>query len=260
MIKIIDKEFKLFDEFKSFCKRDSFGTRIYSHFLCYGYEYNFIDFWVQIVDETVVSVMCRLDGDFVVCACKNTDFSELSAFLNFQNKLSVTFDFCYKNDIVIDCITDAVGDVLKIEKIKGDIKDYPVIIPELKEYHELLLTCKSSDFSVPDYMQFLSDVSRRQMRDMCTIYGIKAEDTLVSCAMTVSYTDTSVILGAVATHPEHRKHGYAGAIVRSLADKFLLEKDVYIYTTIEKNTRFYESLGFFVTGKWIKLLMGDNVE
>ena len=135
-----------------------------------------------------------------------------------------------------------------------------MIIPELKEYHELLLTCKSSDFSVPEYMQFLSDVSRRQMRDMCTIYGIKAEDTLVSCAMTVSYTDTSVILGAVATPPEHRKHGYAGAIVRSLADKFLLEKDVYIYTTIEKNTRFYESLGFFVTGKWIKLLMGVNVE
>ena len=260
MIKIIDKEFKLFDEFKIFCKRDSFGTRIYSHYLCYGYEYNFVDFWVQIVDNIVVSAVCRLDADFVICACENSDFSELSAFLNFQDKLSVTFDFRHKDDIIIDYNAQSFGDVLKIENIKGDIRDYPMITPELKEYHELLLTCKSSDFYVPEYMQFLSDVSRRQVRDMCTIYGIKADDTLVSCAMTVSYTENSVILGAVATHPDHRKHGYAGAIVKSLADKFMSEKDVYIYTTIEKNTRFYESLGFCVTGKWIKYLMGDNIE
>lgn len=260
MIKIIDKEFELFDEFKTFCKKDSFGTRIYSHFLCYGYEYNFVDFWVQLIDDCIVCAVCRLDSDFVVCACENTDFSELSMFLNFQDKLSVTFDFCYKDQIFVDHCLQSVGDVLKIENIKGDIKDYLMITPELKEYHELLLTCKSSDFSVPEYLQFLSDVSRRQMREMCTIYGIKTNNTLVSCAMTVSYTDTSVILGAVATHPNHRKHGYAGTVVKNLANKFVLEKDVYIYTTIEKNTRFYESLGFYVTGKWIKLLMGDNVE
>lgn len=135
-----------------------------------------------------------------------------------------------------------------------------MISPDLKEYYQLLLTCKSPDFSVPDYMQFLSDVSRRQLRDMCTIYGIKNNNVLVSCAMTVSYTDTSVILGAVATNPDHRNHGYAGTIVKRLADKFILEKDVYIYTTIEKNTRFYESLGFCVVGKWIKFLMGDKIE
>lgn len=260
MIKIIDKDFKLYDDFKEFCKRDSFGTRIYSHFLCYGFEYDFVNFWVQIVDDAIASAICRLDSDFVICACENTDFSELSSFLNFQDKLSVTFDLCYENDIVVDYSEKSVGDVLKIDRINGDIKGYPVITPELKEYHKLLLTCKSSDFLVPEYMQFLSDVSRRQMRDMCTIYGIKEDDTLVSGAMTVSYTELSVILGAVATHPKHRKHGYAGTIVKKLANKFLSEKDVYIYTTIEKNTRFYESLGFCVIGKWIKFLMGDNGE
>lgn len=260
MIKIIDKDFTLFNEFKEYCKKDSFGTRIYSHFMCYGYEYNFADFWVQLVDDIIVCAVCRLDADFVVSACQNTDFLELSAFLDFQDKFSVTFDFCYKNNIVIDHNEKSVGDVLKIENIKGEIGEYPMISPDLKEYHQLLLTCKSPDFSVPDYMQFLSDVSRRQLRDMCTIYGIKNNNVLVSCAMTVSYTDTSVILGAVATNPDHRNHGYAGTIVKRLADKFILEKDVYIYTTIEKNTRFYESLGFCVVGKWIKFLMGDNIE
>ena len=260
MIKIIDEKFEFFNEFKDFCKKDSFGTRIYSHFLCYGYEYNFVDFWVQIVDETIVCAICRLDADFVVCISENADFSELTSFLNFQDKLSVTFDLSYKNNIGIDYAQEAVGDVLKIEEIKGEIKDYSLITPELKEYHELLLTCKSSDFSVPEYMHFLSDVSRRQMRGLCTIYGIKVDNILASCAMTVSYTDSSVILGAVATHPCHRKHGYAGAIVRTLANEFLNNRDVYIYTTIEKNTHFYEKLGFRVKGKWIKLIMGDNIE
>lgn len=260
MIKIIDKDFEMFDEFKNFCKKDSFGTRIYSHFLCYGYEYDFADFWVQVIDGRIVCAISRLDADLVVCAGINTNFSELSMFLNFQDKLSVTFDFCYKNQIIFEHSSQSVGDILKIENLKGNITEHRMITPELKEYHELLLTCKSSNFSVPDYLHFLSDVSRRQMRGLCTIYGIRADGVLVSCAMTVSYTDSSVILGAVATHPNHRKHGYAGSVVKKLADRYLSEKDVYIYTTIEKNTRFYESLGFFVTGKWVKLMVGDNVE
>ena len=59
MIKIIDNDFVLYSEFKEFCKRDSFGTRIYSHFLCYGYEFKFIEFWVQInEDESISAAFC----------------------------------------------------------------------------------------------------------------------------------------------------------------------------------------------------------
>lgn len=260
MIKIIDKDFEKFDSFKEYCKNDSFGTRIYSHFLCYGYDLSFVDFWVQIVEERVTCAICRLDSDFVVSAYKYTDFEELSAFLNFQDKLSVTFDSKYENYINVTDRRVTRGDVLRYCGNSEMPRDSRIITPENKEYYELLLTCRSDDFFVPDYQHFLSDVTRRQLRDMCYVYGIKNNDTLVSAAMTVSFTDFSIILGAVATHPLYRGKGYAGCIVTCLSSEFSKNKSVYIYTTVERNTRFYEKLGFKTCGRWTKLLMGDCVE
>ncbi len=257
MIKIIDKDFTLFKEFENFCKADSFGTRIYSHFLCYSYEFDFIDFWVQIGEnDDICSAVCKLDGDFVLCLSEGSDFDEISAFLSFQDKLSVTFDARYKENIDSSANEFSTGDILMYEGNDKEVVSFDIVTPELKEYHELLLSCKSKDFAVPEYMNFLSDVSRRQQRDMCCVYGIKIAGELASCAMTVSYTDFSIILGAVATHPQHRKHGYAGCIVKRLAEKFRAHSSVYIYTTIERNTRFYESLGFVVTDKWVKYTYG----
>ncbi len=257
MIKRIDEKFELFSEFKNYCKNDSFGTRIYSHFLCYGYEFDFAQFYVQIDENAIVCAVCNLESDFVVCACENTDFEELSMFLDFQNKHSVTFDNKYSECVKIEHKNQCFGDILIYENCVVNEHEFELITPKLKEYHSLLLTCESDDFLVPDYLHFLSDVSRRQMRDLCNIKGVYADKTLASCAMTVSFTDFSVILGAVATHPEHRKHGYAGCIVSSLAQEYYLSVPVYIYTTIEKNTRFYEKLGFVLSSRWTKLIMED---
>lgn len=256
MIKIIDSDFTLFDEFKNFCSIDSFGTRIYSHFLCYGYEPVFVDFWVQICDRSITCAVCKLEGDFVVCATENTDFEELSAFINFQDKLTLTLDSKFSQLLDIAFDTRHTGDILMYSNKSNLSCDYEIITPQLREYHELLLSCRSDDFFVPDYQHFLSDVSRRQMRDLCKIYGIRVDDTLVSCAMTVSYTDFSVILGAVATHPMHRRHGYAGCIVSSLAESVKDIGNVYIYTTVKRNTKFYESLNFFVCSQWTKFVWG----
>lgn len=258
MIKIIDDEFALFDKFKSFCKLNSFGTRIYSHYLCYGHGFDFVDFWVQINESnSVTATFCRLDGDFVVSLCDESDMEEVSSFLAFQDKLSVTFDKAYDDCVKLELNNFSSGDILIY---RGNDRTFPlfdIVTPEIREYHNLLLTCRSGDFFVPEYLTFLSDVSRRQQRDLCDIYGIKIDDTLASCAMTVSYTDFSTILGAVATHPNHRKHGYGGCIVKALAEKSKQRGSVYIYTTITKNTEFYITLGFEVSGQWIKYILGD---
>lgn len=257
MIKIIDSNFELFDEFKDFCKIDSFGTRIYSHFLSYGYEFDFVDFWVQVNEYGAVTVaICKLDGDFVLQLSSDSDFDEISMFLGFQDKLSVTLDYKFNKNLNLDYSFCSCGDILTYMGNGKTVLNYKRIIPELKEYYTLLSLCKSEDFYVPDYLNFLSDVTRRINRNLCNISGVVEGDKLVSCAMTVSQTDFSVILGAVATHPDYRKKGYAGCIVKNLAEEFSGSKNVYIYTTVERNTRFYESIGFEVSGKWIKYTYG----
>lgn len=256
MIKIIDNDFLCLNQFKEFCKSSSFGTRIYSHYLCYGHNLSFADFWVQVIDDDIACAFCRLDGDFVVCLSDSADFAEVAAFLKFQDKLSITFDEKYSKYLDIDYDNCTYGDVLVYVGSDKPIPDFTTLTPQLRQYHDLLMTCESDDFFVPQYHNFLSDVSRRQQRDMCEICGIETQGLLVSCAMTVSQTDFSVILGAVATHPQHRKHGYAGCVVRTLAQHFAQLDSVFIYTTIERNSRYYEGQGFKLCGKWIKYIYG----
>lgn len=259
MIKIIDNDFANKEQFKEFCKSSSFGTRIYSHFLCYDYEFSFVDFWVQFDDDEccdISAVYCRLDGEFIACFSEKTDFCEASAFLNFQAKSSLTFDSKYSEFLDIEHKEFASGDVLIYKGNDRCLPEFDTFVPALKDYHNLLLICESENFLVPPYLNFLSDTTRRLTRDLCSICGIEVDDTLVSCAMTVSQTDFSVILGAVATHPKYRKCGYAGCVVRKLANSFLHLDSVYIYTTIERNTRFYVGQGFVLCGKWTKYIFG----
>lgn len=260
MIRIIDKDFDEFEEFENFCLLDSFGTRIYSHFLNYGYEYNFVDFWVQVNDEKVTAALCRLDGDFIICLSDSSDFQEISSFLSFQNKVSVTFNSKYSDYVLISYDECHSGDILMYKENDISVSSFDLIEPELKQYHDLLLTCESDTFFVPGYFNFLSDVSRRLRKDMCTIYAVVCDDVLASCAMTVSQTKNSVILGAVATNPDYRRRGFAQCVVKNLAEHFKHLKSVYIYTTIEKNTRFYKGIGFEVCGNWTKYTYGGNFE
>ena len=256
MIKIIDNNFTRFDEFKSFCKLDSFGTRIYSHFLCYGYDCKFADFWVQIIDDMITASICRLDSDFVACISGNADIYELESFLCFQQKSTLTFDKKYAQDINLQCDNFAVGDVLKYTDFSVKNNENTIINPEIKDYYALLKTCESDHFFVPEYMYFLSDTMHRKNKGLCDIFAVSKDNKVVCAAMTVSHTEDAVILGAVATHPDYRKQGLGGYVVSSLANKHKDKNDVFIYTTIKKNTRFYETLGFKVVGEWIKFTYG----
>ncbi len=257
MIKIIDSEFVHLNEFEKFCAIDSFGTRIYSHYLCYGHDFDFVDFWVQFSENSdIIGAICCFENDFVLCLSSNSDFEEISSFLNFQSKNTVTFDIVYADKLKITCDKTHIGDILTYFGNEKEVLHYEIISPEPKLYHELLLTCESEDFFVPDYLNFLSDVTRRISRNLCVMSGIIKENLLVSCAMTVSQTRNCVILGAVATHPDHRKMGYAGCVVKTIAEQFRYLDNVYIYTTVERNTCFYKGLGFEVTGRWVKCVFG----
>lgn len=257
MIKILDGEFALYDEFKDFCKNDSFGTRIYSHFLSYGVSLSFVDFWVQISDSgRITSVICKIESDLILSINDDADFEELSMFIGFQSKASVTFDERFSTLINDDNATVHIGDILRYVSLKKVLCRYETTVPKLKDYHNLLLKCKSENFFVPDYLDFLSDVSRRIQRKMCDVSGIYLDSQLVSCAMTVSYTDFSVILGAVATHPDYRKQGLGACVVGALARRYSYTNNVYIYTTVKRNTLFYQGIGFEVCGKWIKYTYG----
>lgn len=120
-----------------------------------------------------------------------------------------------------------------------------VFEPDISSIYEVLLSCASEDFIVPDYLPFLSDMTHRKNKGKCTAQGIVKDGRLVSCAMAVSETENAVIIGAVATRPEYRCQGFSRRIIISLSEKYAEQnKAVYVFSANENNTRFYENSGF----------------
>ena len=61
--------------------------------------------------------------------------------------------------------------------------------------------------------------------------------------------DGHVEVSGVCTHPDHRSHGYAGALSRVVAGRILDRGDIPFLHAYASNTpavRLYESLGFYV--------------
>ncbi len=79
-------------------------------------------------------------------------------------------------------------------------------------------------------------------------YGIIEEDGTISAVAGVHYvTSYGTEIGNVATHPNHKRKGYAAACIKSVVDEVLKTSDLVVLHYFEENTpaqRLYEKMGF----------------
>lgn len=231
-------------EFLEFCDRDVFGTRIKAYFNCYGSNYDFVKFWVQIEDNEVVSAISRIDGDMTVSSTgKNAD--ELKSFLKM-----VGFN-------TIQC-EKSIADKMELESsINGYVVEYngnsykpkDIILKsdfELKEIYDII---KAENLvGVGEYLPWLSDTSFRVNRGVTS--ALLAEDNS-GCAMCLFRTDKASLLGGVATRPECRGKGIAGSLVTRLAkEEKSKDNRVELLCKADSIVEFYKSIGFEVTNEW----------
>lgn len=239
MIRLADEKALL-----SISSDDPFYTRVLSLLEAYGTGYAFVGFWIQEVGGETVSAISRSEDKFSLYLTKSSDIDEISAFLSFQGAGAVMFDSSFSLDF--DSEKEICGDVLRY---MGEeyISDTEIYHPDLQSVYSLLKSCESDIFIVPDRLIFLSDVTHRSNLGKCTVIGTKAGGVLASSVMTVCETETAAIIGAVATHPDHRRKGLSRRLVRTLAANISRQgRAVYVFSASEANTRFYQGSGFEV--------------
>lgn len=113
--------------------------------------------------------------------------------------------------------------------------------------------------AVPPFDSWYADVHHRWRHGRFHARAICEGDTVRSCAMTVAECDTAVLLGAVATHPAARGHGFASACVTALVqDCRHGGQEVYISPKNEAAAALYARLGFTVCGEWGKVQKGKD--
>lgn len=222
---------------------DAFGARVLSLYLSYGEGYDFAAFWEQESGGEAVSLISRYEDKFTLRLTPGSDLEEIATFLSFQGAGSVMYDSSY--ELSLPRAGAAIsGNVL--EYMGEDyISDVEICEADFRELYDLLRTCESDIFRVPEYLSFLSDLTHRRGMGSLTTAVVRIGGAAVSSAITVSETPDAAILGAVATRPEYRGRGLAGSLARDLATRLRARgRRVFVFSASPANTKFYQDLGF----------------
>ena len=181
-----------------FLPADACAARITALFRTYGADYDFASFWVQSIDGKPAAAIGRVDGNMTLCCTGDSDFEELSCFINAVGYSTLTLDEKYLSRLGIKeaktsyTVEYKGGKGLSDERIKNDY--------DKKKLYDLLVMC---GFELGGYSAFLSDVCARLNKNTASLAVIGESDP-DACAFALFEGEKSVLLGAVATRNEAR--------------------------------------------------------
>ncbi len=250
MIKIADNDFNVEKYINALSIENPFGCRIKSLYNTYDFNLPFVDFWVQLNDGDCTALISRLETTFILQITDFADMDELSAFMRVSGAASIISDGQYELDCGLNRIT---GPILKSGKVIENELSFVVTEPNVKEVYSVISKCVSKNFTVPSYESFALDVAHRLNKKTLRIYGVKENETLISCIMTLAESDDSAVLGALATVPDCRRGGYGTFLIKYINNVLVNEgKSVFLHRAPDENIEFYSRLGFEHFGTWVE--------
>lgn len=240
---------------QTFCEHAEqapFACKILSASTAYGTQLPFAQFWVQLLDDEMpVAAILKLDDILTLCTSQDSNYHELKELINILTVKHVLCDLS-----AVQALNLPIAQQGKI-MVYHNVKPLPIINFEepssLKEVHQLLCACKTDNFTPPEFEPFYLDMSHRVRHGAARVVGIRQNETLISCAMTIAQTKKAVVISAVATLPAYQKHGFGRQAVFALISQLPQEK-CFIFRAQNENAAFYLSLGFAPYGEWAELL------
>ncbi len=106
--------------------------------------------------------------------------------------------------------------------------------------------------TLPNFDSWYVDTSHRFRHGCCHIAASCADGDIVSVAMTVAETETTALIGGVATLPNFRRQGKASYCIKGLIAQ-LPQRELLIAPNNEDAARLYGKLGFVPWGTWAEL-------
>ncbi|MBQ1660046.1 MAG: GNAT family N-acetyltransferase, partial [Clostridia bacterium] len=118
-----------------------------------------------------------------------------------------------------------------------------VYTPDLNNVYRLLELCRESGFDVPQYEDFILDMSHKLRHGTSKCIAVEYKGEYAACAMTVAQSASSAVIGAVAVKREYRRLGFGSLCVSELC-RMLGNREIFIVRLKDRNKEFYEQLGF----------------
>lgn len=242
MLKLIDDTSSL-----DFLPAGPFSAVITAMASTYGTNYDFARFYVQ-DDKAALSIV---DGNVNICASADADIDEIREFLKVVGYSSVRGE-----KALIEALKLNISDSSYIVKYAGNEVSAPVGFTdygEPKEIYSLLTLC---GFDMGDFNAFSQDVCIRLNKGTASFGGIGG-DNLSCCCFRLFEGTKSVLLGAVATHPDFRGRGLASSLVPYMAYG---KKPSFLFTRNDALLDFYNNCGFEEQGKWALSIYTEGIK
>lgn len=231
---------------------DVCACRIFCLASAYGRYDDIVKLWLQSNNDGIITAAISCYGsDMTVYAANNADLSEITEFAAMTGFASMTSNIAlYSNSFR--------GIVMKLNCNVNKNPLHRYILPDEIPLHEIWQIMKDSegeDFAVPEYEDFLLDVSHRMRHGACICEYLEDDCKVISFAMTTALSDTSAVIGAVCTAPEFRNKGFGSICLSRLKEK-LNGKAIMLMRTSDRNSDFYLRSGFCDSGEFYTYIPG----
>ena len=171
MIKYLSDDTKYKNVTAKLKDKDVFFTRINVLYKSYGLNCDFLDIWYQSFNEDYVSLISRLDNQFILFLTENSNIQEIEEFLNvlgfshllFNEKYSLNFNFSMSE----------TGLIMKREFINNNVKENNCIFTTVNEYKgvfNFFNNCNSTVVKIADYGYFATDLHSKVRVNCSKIY------------------------------------------------------------------------------------------
>ena len=236
MIQAVTENTDFAGAIRAFSALDPFACRILSLYQSYRPELVFVDYWLQLDDESgaVTGAVARNGSNFILFLTDKSDLDEVSSFVRVGGAAGIICSGSYELDLNMKTTTGAV--LVRNTPFEED-GGLSFVEPDLR-----------ADFYV--------DVNHKLRHNAARICGIEHDGKLAALAMTVAESDDGAVLGAVACAQEFRRSGFASAVVKHITNSLISEgKNVFLHRAKNANVSFYSGLGFSECGTWREYLL-----
>lgn len=208
-----------------------FTVKIKSNFDCYN-KFDFCNTFFQSINGENTAFINILNGNFIVFALENADFEEIEKFLYFYSAKSIFCNQTVAKHFGISRFKSGI--ILKITVSESTVEKISYISePNYKALYNLL----KNEFSLPDYNNFVSDLSFRLKNGFAKV--IQTDKGAIFSAWE---TGKSTVISALAVDITERRKG-EGAKLLNLFINSNNKNTVYVYCEKEK-AQFYQKNGF----------------
>lgn len=220
------------------CEDNLFLVKCRSNYLCYE-KYDFCNTFCQEINGEELSYINILSGNATVFCKRNADFEEIKQFLKMQSVKSI---FC--NKFAYEKLGLKPLNKGCIMKFKGEKGYENIVLPTSNPNFKADYSILKQHFSMPDYNEFVSDLSFRIVHNFAHI--IEENGGVV---FTLWETKNSAVISALVVDITKQSKGVGTRLLQSIISQ-LDYKEIYIYCESEKVKHFYEKNGFTITDRY----------